>query len=202
MIHESFFIVSNVCFLSLNSALHHQVCITFLAGHPIFNSMPENIFPYFFWISAKHFNNIFSSDQNICAITGDWSLSVNKCLITHGGLIIYPSAFINSVHNHSSYFFSPYTSKISFTIWRKAQSVYPSMGASQSIMVHTVRKLKKISREKLLFFLSPRRLGVSFWLPGSKRNQKTPRRLPPSSLFYIDTLWYDFFIQRYCNRPF
>jgi len=153
MIHESFFMIANVVFLSFNNALHHPVCMTFLAGHPIFNSIHANIFPYFFWISMKHFTNIFSSAQNICAITGDWSLSVNKCLITPVGLMIYPSAFINSVHNHNSYFFSPYISKISFTIWRKAQSVYPSMGASQSIIMHTVRKLKKISSKKnSLFF--------------------------------------------------
>jgi len=110
---------------------------------------------YLFWISRKHFINISSLAQKICAMTGDWSLSVNKCLITHVGLIIYPSAFINSVHNHSSYIsFSPYISKTSFTIWRKAQSVNPSIGASQSIMKHTVRKLKKISSEKNLVFTS------------------------------------------------
>jgi len=154
--------MSNVCVLSLNNALPHPVCMTFLAGHHILSSIHANIFPYFFWISAKHFINIFSSDQNICAITGDWFLSVNKCLMTHGGLMIYPSAFINSVHNHNSYIsFSPYLSKISFTIWRKVQSVYPSMGASQSIMVHTVRKLKKISSEKIYCFLLDKRYSFS-----------------------------------------
>ena len=151
--------------------------MTFLAGQPIFNSIHEKqnwgcriedveltifffntqrsmlnsqLVQYLVWISLKHLVSISSFAQNICAMTGDWSLSVNKCLITPVGLIIYPSAFINSVRNHKVYFsFSPYISKISFTIWRKAQSVNQSMGASQSIMKHTVRKLKKISSKKI-----------------------------------------------------
>ena len=160
MIHESFFIVARVDVLSFNNALPHQVFITFLAGHHIFNSIHAKLYsdsffisvsvlPYLFWISKKHFTNISSFAQKICTITGAWSLSVNKCLITHVGLIIYPSAFINSVRSHNVYlFFSPYISKTSFTIWRKAQSVNQSIGASQSIIVSTVMKLKKISSEK------------------------------------------------------
>lgn len=117
-------------------------------------TLSSEIFRYLVWISAKHFNNIVSSDQNICAITGDWSLSVKRCLITPGGLMIYPSAFINSVRRINSYFFSPYISKISFTIWRKAQSVNQSIGANQSIIVDTVRKAKKNSSGKKLCFLA------------------------------------------------
>ena len=161
MIHESFFIVAKVDVLSFNNALPHHVFITFLAGHHMFNSIPAKLnfqfsifnfqwWKYLFWMSVKHFTNISSFAQKICAITGDWKVSVNKCLITHRGLIIYPSAFINSVRKNNSYFpFSPYISKISFTIWRKAQSVNQSMGASQSIIANTVMKLKKISSEKI-----------------------------------------------------
>jgi hypothetical protein len=193
--------IANVCFLSFNNALHHQVFMTFLAGQPIFSSSHEKTWDgclplfscfvthhdnfkfwilnfefmeffsniqlstlnsqfvqYLFWISLKHFTNMSSFAQNICAITGDWSVSVNRCLITHGGLIIYPSAFMNSVRNHKVYFsFSPYISKISFVIWRKAQSVNQSMGAKPSIMriwnvkFHiNVRKASKITSKKII----------------------------------------------------
>lgn len=126
--HESLFMISNVCFLSFNNALPHQVFMTFLAGHHIFNSIPEKI-NFGFWIldfgllrylvcmSSKHFITIASLPQKICAITGDCFLSVRRCLITPSGLIMYPSAFMNSVRRISSYFFfSPYFSKISFVI--------------------------------------------------------------------------------------
>lgn len=36
---------------------------------------------------------------------------------------------------------------------------------------------KKSPKDFYIWILSPRRLGVSFLLPGQKRNQKTPRRL-------------------------
>ena len=39
------------------------------------------------------------------------------------------------------------------------------------------------------YYLSPRRLGVSFLLPGQKRNQKTPRRLWASYLLGFDIPW-------------
>ncbi len=155
IIHESFFISANVCFLSFNKALHHQVFMTFLAGQPIFNSIHENTFPYFFWMSEKHFINISSFAQKICAIIFFWFLSVKRCLMTPVGLMIYPSAFMNSVRKNNLYFpFSPYSSKISFTIWRKAQSVNQSMGANQSIIVNTVQKAEKISSRKKALFSS------------------------------------------------
>jgi hypothetical protein len=150
MIHESFLMRANVHFLSFNNALPHHVFMTFLAGQPIFSSIHAKTFLYFFPISLKHFTSISSSDQNICAITCFCCLSVNRCLTTHVGLMIYPSAFINSVRSISSYFsFSQYSSKISFTIWRNAQSVNQSIGANQSIIVNTVRKKKNETRKCL-----------------------------------------------------
>gem|GEM_PF-6744772 len=134
MIHESFCMIDSVVFLSFNNALPPQVFMTFLLEHHIFNSMPEKTFPYFFWISVKHFISIFSFAQNICAITGACFLSVKRCLMTPMGLMRYPSAFMNSVQRINSYFFSPYCSKISFVIWRKAQSVNQSMGAKPIII--------------------------------------------------------------------
>ena len=156
MIHESFFIIDSVVFLSFSNALHHPVFMTFLLEHHIFSSIPEKtnsefmvhglglfsdpltlnseLFRYLVWISAKHFISISSFPQNICAITGDCFLSVKRCLITPGGLMTYPSAFMNSVRRINSYFFSQYFWKISFVIWRKAQSVNPSMGARPIII--------------------------------------------------------------------
>jgi len=39
-------------------------------------------------------------------------------------------------------------------------------------------------------FLSPRRLGLTFFLPGEKSKQKTPRRLCPSSILGIEIHWF------------
>ncbi|HBB04177.1 TPA: hypothetical protein DCZ39_04775 [Patescibacteria group bacterium] len=85
--------MSNVCGLHLSNALPHQVLMTFLAGHHIFNSMPAKLNSefrvqsselmdfflffsvfctlhstfrkYLFWISAKHLRSISAFPQNI-----------------------------------------------------------------------------------------------------------------------------------------
>lgn len=115
IIHESFFMVANVCFFSLSKALPPQVFITFLAGQPIFNSIHEKqnwgwrvedgeltIFfftsqlstfnsqlpPYLAWMSVKHLINISSFAQNIWAMTGACSLLVKRCFTTPSGLMI------------------------------------------------------------------------------------------------------------------
>ena len=88
MIHEIFLIVSTVCGLHLSKALPPPVLMTFLAGHHIFSSIPENISVYLFWISAKHLRSISSFPQNICATTGACFLLVRRCLMTPVGFII------------------------------------------------------------------------------------------------------------------
>lgn len=138
IIHAICCIVCNDCGLHLNNALPHQVLMTFLAGHHIFNSTPANISAYLFWISAKHLRSISAFPPNIWAMTGACALVVRRCLMTPGGLIIYPSAFINSVRRVNSYLsFSPYFSKISFVIWRNAQSVNQSMGDKPNIITNS-----------------------------------------------------------------
>lgn len=153
MTHESFLISSRVFVLSFNKALPPQVFMTFLAGHPIFNSNQEKknfqfsvfnfqFMEYFSCISVKHLINISSFAQNIWAITGVCSLLVSRCFTTPRGLMTYPSAFINSVRSCKSYFsFSPYCSKISFVIWRKAQSVNQSIGAKPMIIINVELKI-------------------------------------------------------------
>lgn len=158
---------ANDFILFFSNALPQPVFITFLAGHHIFNSIQENVElriqnselsdfflffsefcilhsafkKYFFSISLKHLVRNFSSDPNICIVTCFWSLSVKRCFATPIGLITYPSAFMNSVRRYNwCFFFSPYLSKISFTIWRKAQSVYQSMGAKPSIICIEIRE--------------------------------------------------------------
>lgn len=129
--------IFKVLSLSLSNALPHQVLMTFLAGQPILSSIPAKISAYFFSISAKHVVSISAFDQNIWTMTGACSLLVRRCLIRPVGLMTYPSAFINSVRRINSYLsFSPYCSKISFVIWRKAQSVNQSMGARPKIMMN------------------------------------------------------------------
>lgn len=146
------FTSANDVFLSFIIPLPHPVFITFLAGQPIFSSIAEKTFLYFFSISWKHFTSIFSSDQKICSVTFFCPLSVKRCFATPRGLRTYPSAFMNSVRRCNSCFFSPYLSKISFTIWRKAQSVYQSIGAKQSFILHVYGKPGKFPAGKRFVF--------------------------------------------------
>ncbi len=127
-----------------------------------------------FWIAS--FASLPRNDDHCKRPWSDLLSSeiVIRCLTTLLGLIIKPSAFINSVHtcNWSSGFL--YCSKIWLVMKRVAQSVIQSIGAKQSFTIRR-RKIKKLVKNRGSWFLKnplPPRSKGRFQIQG-KDSKKT-----------------------------